>query len=222
MAKFRRRRGGFKRKRGGKGRLGPRQVRQVKRIVNSSQETKFYDISSSGASVSSTGTITSLTSIAQGTTDITRVGDSISLMRMMWSGVLTVGDQFNIVRVILFQWKPNDNVAPALADLLLNGPSGSPDVYSFYNHDLRGQFHIMSDRTYSLIGNGTSSSIPFQPKTQILIAHNKGLSVGLKKVQYQGGTTVGTHKIYVLTLSDSSAVAHPIITYNARIYYKDS
>lgn len=93
------------------------------------------------------GRIEFLSAIAQGTTDTSRVGDSILpkllSVKMQLNQHATATD--TKIRIIFFIDKDHDGVAPVGPDLLAN-----QDVLSFYNLDDISRFRILSDRVYTL------------------------------------------------------------------------
>lgn len=199
--------------------LNPRQKKQVKRIVGAQQELKYLDTVTNAYSISTSGAIFQLCSIPQGDTDISRDGDRVYLKKMYVRGTVRVNDETNIVRLIFFQWKPN--TAATIAQILLNGPSGSPDVQSNYAHDQRQMYKILYDKTWVLAGPGTTPETPVTPTTtrhfQCILS--RGL---IRQLQFTAGTTTGTNQIYYLALSDSSIGAHPTLSMSTKVMFTDS
>lgn len=113
--------------------LGYRQKKQVKLIINKSRELKFHAYTALGQAISSTGTLTGLPcDVPQGDTDTTRDGDSYDLAgNIQFKFQLLASDTTNLVRLVWFQWKDISTAAgpsPAASDILFPGPSGAVDV----------------------------------------------------------------------------------------------
>lgn len=205
--------------------LNKRQATQVKKIIAVRQELKYFQYATAGIAVSASPTIISSPFlIPQGDTDQSRDGD-----RLMWAGkvdlrveaIIGSSDPYNNVRLILFQWHPNST--PAVEDLLLDGPSEAPDLFSQFNHDKRQEYKILFDKTWKLVGNGSSASVPY---TQASTTGIKRFKISLKKarkqVQFAGGGTTGTNKLYLMYMSDSAVTPHPSISYTTKVFFRDS
>ncbi len=126
-------------------------------------ELKFFDLDLDDAAVSSTGTVTdSINKIAQGTTEVTRIGRKCTIRSINWrfqvrllaAANLTGGD---VVRVILFLDKQCNGAAAGVTDILENS-----DFQSFNNLANKSRFRTLMDRTYTLNaqaggGDGTAN-----------------------------------------------------------------
>jgi len=95
------------------------QIKQLQRFVNATaSELKFFDIITDMANTTLPGQFVHLTSINQGTTDVTRIGDnvrvkSISVKGKFNSEAYAAHAPDTIMRMALIQWKnqtPNDSV----------------------------------------------------------------------------------------------------------------
>lgn len=194
--------------------LNKTQELQVRRIIARQQELKTFVKGAVGVSNSNVPTIVSLTDIPLGQTDNSRIGNHVHLKSLAGWFHFIAGDATNTMRCILFKWKENDTYnTPTAAQILANGPTGAPDVFSSYNRDSPGNFTILKD-WYMIGSTGTSS--PF-------LIQKKQLSIKLTgKAQFWSDVgTTGTNKIYLMFISDSSAVTHPSVSYNTEVGYSD-
>lgn len=211
--------------------LNKRQRREVKTMVLRNQELKHLTHDSTGFNdVTTTGTITgAIADIANNVGGSARVGDSIMWagsmkFRIQFTGSLGAGsEEYNTVRLIIFQWHPVST--PNIASILSQGPVSSFDVYSNYNFDNRQQYKILLDKTYNLINvNGLTAVATAFPDTY---ARQFNFTISLKRarkmVQYSptGGLT-GTNRIYLILLSDSSVGPHPKAAYASQVFYRDA
>lgn len=196
-------------------RLNQSQKIQVKRMLNAREENKSFVTGSVGASMPLLGAINSLMDIALGQTDNTRIGNHVHPKTINGKLVFIAGDATQVMRAIVFKWKENDAFnPPTTAQILSNGPSGAPDVYSFYNRDSPGNYQILKD--YFVVGaNGTSNS---------KLVQSREFSIRLSgKTQFWSDVGVaGTNKIYILIMSDSSAVPNPTLSSNFETIYNDA
>lgn len=181
--------------------------KDVRKEILKIAEKKFINGTNS-AGIDFSGTVTSISDVAQGDTDNTRDGDNLYLtsLQLRWSVVL--GDSTNLARIIVFQWKPNST--PTTGDILITtGSTAAP--LSAYNHDTRQSYRILSDSLVALnaaetMKAGTSFVVNFP----------------VKQIQYTGSGTTGTNKLYLLALSDSGASSHPTFTYYYKLNYRDA
>jgi len=101
------------------------QIKALQRFVNATaSEIKFFDIITDMVNVTLPGSFVHLTSINQGTTDITRVGDNVQVKSISVKGKLNSEAYAGfapdtVMRMALVQWKnqtPNDSVI-AITDI---------------------------------------------------------------------------------------------------------
>lgn len=218
--------------------LNKRQKRQVKRLMNIRSELKFHGFQQNGITISTTPVSYDVTAIAQGDADTDRIGD-----RLMWasscearfqlygpeSGTGLVNDIYDTVRIIVFQFHPKATTgsSPAVADILLTGPTGAIDVNSHYNHDRRQDYKIVFDKTVVLMNNqnstvGGAGFTTYQTSHVRMIKRRIRLNRIRKQCQFSGGSVDATNKFFMILLSDSSATPHPTINTNLRFYFRDS
>lgn len=208
--------------------LSKKQRFEVNRIINRRSELKFVLTNQAGFGQSSTWTIAKIMTVAQGDADSTRDGDrlqwagNIELRCNITNGTGTTGDIFNNVRIIIFQWHPNDSTSPLATDILLNGVTGGADTSSHYNHDKRQLYTILFDRYFSTVGNNSSASNPFAPNMQTgLLTYSISLQTAQKSAQYVAAGTTGTNQFYIATCSDSQLATHPSIYYAIKGFFRD-
>lgn len=201
--------------------LNPRQQRQVKILIARQQELDYYD---NGVNASSIGVLATvqggLSTPIQGDSDGERVGDKIQLKAFKFRFHLIGGDATNNVRVILFRWHQDNNVAsPAAADVLQN-PTGFP-VTSAVNHDRikAGILHIMYDKTFALSNSTSGGGTPSCLSREVNIY---GKKLGRKGIEFNNAAITGNNHIYALFQSDSNAAPNPSITWYSRLTYTDA
>lgn len=185
----------------------------VKRLIAGRVEKKFNMYEPGSTSVSSIGIGVDLSAqIAQGDTDTTRDGDEIYYKSIRFRGSVLVSDTTNLVRFILFRWKPNST--PSWAALLEGGGPAASDVYRPFRKDYESNYHVVYDKLFTL--NTTDSNY------RSFGASISGKKLGKKKCKYVAGGTTGIDHLWVFIISDSDAVSHPSINYNIISYYTDS
>lgn len=191
----------------------------VKSQISRGQEKKYQQYQTTAAAIDpSTGLVQCVSNnIAQGTGENQRIGDKITPKKLRLMYALEGADDYNLVRVLVVQWRQTTaSGAPTLSEVLTDNNS----VYAplgFYDEDhIPSQCKVLYDKLHML--NGSTSS-PIQAKVvRKTISKFKG-----KKIDFEAGSTnVGNNHIYVLMISDSTAIAHPSVTLNARFEYTDS
>lgn len=196
--------------------LNKRQKTTVKRLISNTQEKKHYLLTdATGINQSTVATLTKLSTIAQGDTDTTRDGDRLTLKSLRFSATISNSDTYNRFRVILFRWNPDDSTAPVVGDILQNTAGNLLDVLLPTHLDKASNFHVIHDRTYTTAGNAENAAIGIN-KTFY------GKRLGSKTIQYNAGGTTGFRNVWMLTVSDSGAAAHPYIYYTSLLKFTDS
>lgn len=181
----------------------------LKSLVNA--EPKFVDTVSTGVAFANTMTYVRLTSIAQGTTDSTRVGNKILLKDLLirWTcSINTAATGNNIVRIILFVDKQTEGALPINPDPLATANADAP-----LSMDESKRYVIIRDWHYVL--NTTTFQSTAKKHYKILNFH----------CDFDGtGSTIGDAKenqIY-LGFITSAASNFPSLSYYARVKYFDS
>ncbi len=130
-------------------------------------ELKFHDIDIDDATIATGGTIAldSCNKIAQGVTEVTRVGRKCTIRSINWRFNIALVEQDGVadplnadtVRVILYLDKQANGAAATVTAIL-----EADDYQSFNNLANKGRFRTLMDRTYTMNsqaggGNGTAS-----------------------------------------------------------------
>lgn len=214
--------------------LNKRQQKQVKSIIRRGQELKYFVFPQTPIGVTSGGSLTGIPfdipQSAGASTDTSRIGDSI-----MWCGSIdfrlqitnglgVTSDQYNNVRVVIFQWHDTSTATPfpIVSNIFINGPSGSPDVYSQYNHDYRHEYKILFDRTFTTVSGNSAANTTQPPNLTINRNYKISLKKARKNVQYVGGSGQGSNRLFIFYISDSALATHPSIIYTTKVFFRDS
>lgn len=198
-----------------KNRVTKKEVRKIAaKVVLSKSESNYTD-TVYDASPSYLGLITNLSTIAQGTTDQTRIGDSVLVTSLNLGGYITNQDSYNMVRIIIFKWKGNSSSPPNVTDIIQQAYVGDVKApFAPLAHDTRKNFTVKWDKTF-LCATGADNERQFFKK---LVTFKGGL-----KLQYLQGSSSATSKngLYMLRISDSSAISHPTCNVLCRVNFKD-
>lgn len=208
----------YKKKTYRRGRYGKKLASTIKRVITKQSEKK-YIANVNTASVGTAGFVYDLTTASQGISDSARIGDqstirSINVRYQVNNSTGTGSDSFNVIRVMIVQWYPD--TVPTLSDVMLLTSSGYLNVHSPYNHDKRFMFKVLHDRTLTVSANGYNIDYT-------KISGNVMITNGFRrKLQVQGGSTVGNNKIYVVSVADSSVSPDPTLGFVSKINFSDN
>lgn len=195
----------------------PVNMRLLKALVNKTVqkniETKYIDTFIDGTTgvVFGTALITRLSSIAQGTSDINRVGDRVLLNGLSFKFNCVAADAVNRMRVSIIRWQEDDgSTLPSNSQVYQNISS---NIQSFFNYDglKAGRFKVLYDKVVDVELNNGDTQLYFHK------------TFNLKKAQIGfTGSLSGRGHIYCIVNSDSGLTPHPSFDGLARLTYKDA
>lgn len=187
---------------------------QVKRLITSNEEVKYFDTRFNALGASLAGTTTDLCLIPAGTAQSQRIGDKVKLLRVQGRIFLTAADATNIVRAIIWTFKSNTAAAGAGLNVVLNfGAAGAAvETNSPYNGDRKLEYSIKSDKTALVETVGPNQG---WFKWDFPIRSNQFAT-------FTPAATTGNNHLHISYLSDSVAVAHPGFNGVIRVYYTDA
>lgn len=180
-------------------------AKRLKDAVNI--EYKYYD-SLTYSTATYTGSVVTLNNMSQGTTDVTRVGDSIKVQNLIIRGMVNWSNQQGVARMMVI-WDPQNKIT-AVSDLLEStGSAWAP--YSPKKFDNRFQCRVLYDKTMTF-----HSNLPLLLVPDIVIPINE-------HTQFSGGsTTISTGALKLIYLSNSSGATDPYFTLYQRVTYTDN
>lgn len=200
-----------------KGRLATKKfvVKQIRKDI----ETKFYDrtvtVLGTPDAVPSTGTPYVLTTPAQGTTDQNRVGDKVRVRGLHVKGQFAIGDVNQSIRLIIMQYKQATNLhAAAVTELLQSAYVGTTAApYAPFAHDYKHIYTPLYDRTWYM-DSVAQPVVNFELRVPMKYVK--------REIAYQAASTDAINHIYLVAISDSTAVVHPTINFISRFFYDDA
>lgn len=190
----------------------------VKRAMHRTEETKRTANDSSTAVSTTTQPVGFLYPV-QGTASNERIGDNIEnySFRMNYTLVWS-GDLYNVCRIIIFQWHPDD--VPVTSEIFF--PSINPGSIPIlqYEEKYSQQFKVLYDKIH--IVTGAAAGVPNSNSLvngRVFIPQKK-----LNKISKFRAfdSSDCTNKIYFLVLSDSNVTTHPVCRYSYKFEYKDA
>lgn len=191
----------------------------IKQILSNHIQNKLWTDAHT-ASVDFAGGVYHITPIPQGATEHSRVGNSIRPKRLRMRVHAGVADNTNMVRMIIFRWRPSAATGvPTPASILDNsaptafiGTTNAPLMPLNWND--RSMYSVLWDRTFVL-----DSQSP-QQAVLTLDLFGKKLSPRIEYVD--ASTTAVLGGLYVLYISDSGAVSHPSLTFVSELEFEDA
>jgi hypothetical protein len=222
--------------------LSKEQKKEVKMIIGKNVEQKVVRGVATLASVGSSGVIIDdvLSSIIQGNSDNTRIGDEIRLKHLKLrydihtgsANVFAHPDDNNDVRIIALRWYGDSSVDVPTVAKILEVTSAGAVCMSPYNAQNRHKYHIIYDRVHnvsiSFVATGNSAVITgYAGPNSTYITPTElafyGKQLGPKTVSYPNGGSVGAmNDVIFLAVSDSSFTPNPLIGIGYDIAYTDA
>lgn len=186
--------------------VSKQQVRQmIKSATNNEMNKKYiindYGVPGSSQTVNSTGTIGSLSTMGQGTTQVTRVGN-YAVARKLYYNVVAYPDSNDVsnnIRVIIFSWT-DANAAPAMSDVLHQAVNYHVSYYNLNNRE-NGKLRILKDFSMPVSYGGEG---PKCVRGELQLNQKMQWGSSSSTAPVVGG-------LWVLFVSDSSVATHPYV-----------
>lgn len=186
-------------------------LNEIRKLINI--EEKILEVVQGSTAFNTTGTIWSVSTVAQGTDYTERVGNSIKMQKIIvrWRVFKNGSATSSMVRVILFRDLDGYGTAPTTADVLqtVGGATAPLTPVDFLN---RKRFAIIHDEMVDINSTGDSSY------SQTWSAPHEG------HILYLGTTAAaasnGKGSVYMLAVSDE-ATNTPTIAFSSRIVFTD-
>ncbi len=186
------------------------------RLAGPSAELKFHDLDIDDATIAANGTIAedSVLTIAQGTTESTRIGRKLTVKSINWrmqikllASTATAATSDSI-RVILYLDKQTNGAAATVTDIL-----EADDFQSFNNLANKSRFRTLMDRNYDMVaksgsGRGSTDTLAFGEDV-VNDTFFKRCNIPIEYDNSAADGTIGTmrsNNIGVLLLASSGSV----------------
>lgn len=178
--------------------------RWVRKQIKDAPELKNYD-STHITTVTTVGEVINVSDVPAGTLDGDRIGIRIRPIDFEYRCRVTLADTDNIVRIIVFQDLSANGADPAPNNLIVN-------TFDMYNNiNVPSRFRIVSDRTARVDDLGARTAF----------IHSKGKLHGVQTFN-EGSALPFQNSTFLLLMSDSGAIADPLVTMEMRIRYTDA
>ena len=195
-----------------------KRIKKLESLVLPSIERKSRDITAFAAPISSSGYANQpMFQLEQGDANNQRIGDKVTLMKHQVSMTLASQDTTNTMR-ILFIVTPS-TTALSIADVLeygnytAHGDGVFSSPYKRKAVSAENTYRVLFDKVYHFESDRRLITDKYD-----LVPKKNG-----KQVQFQSAGSVmpENYQLQLLAISDSTAAAHPTITYAVRSKYID-
>lgn len=208
---------------------------QVIAMLSSRIEEKCCYATTTNTGVTTTGTLTRMSGVAQGVGQSSRIGDEITLRKFVFAFTATVGatglvaaaDQYNVVRLMVFRYLTDDTVAPPVVANILNTSTTSNLTLASLNFDNRENFKVLYDENIVLYNTPVYSSSTAAPAWYHGVGgtlSHKRIEVPLRgKIDFDTSAGVsGNGHVYTLLVSDSAFSPNPTCEVVSSTIYTDA
>lgn len=185
----------------------------VKKAINRNIETKehFENSGAVAGTFDRNGLLVNfMSNNIQGDADNNRNGDVIKLMRLKLNlRIVVSGTPPDVVRIIVFRWKPLNVTAPTYADILRDYTLGTDyqNAMSHYNNK-KTQYQILYNKIINMTNTGDSGIFCMYKNFKL-----KGI-----RAEFQGASNM-TNGLYMILLSEGAPTNSYV--YNVCVEYKD-
>lgn len=210
-------------------------TQKVNKILSKTAELKWFDHTQtpldfwSGNAIVQVCTDVPLPAAGAQPTDFTRLGDSIKVTSIDIRGYVfytpdPTDDDSCVIRLICFQYKPNNGLlAPSVARLLNNDDQGQPGPTSHQVIDYKNDYHILYDRTMVLVPTKAAASGGVSNQTKFFHI-NVPMKRATKKLEFDALTAAHNNAVYFVAFSNTLStvgVKDPTIAYQTRMRFLD-
>lgn len=193
------------RKKGTYKRVKKTKAERIKMSIPTNNIQWFDTVVTSANVPALTGYAINVSSPVRGTGESQYVGSQIIPLAIEVRGQTIVADTFNIMRVTLIQFVNFPQVTVGIGDVY-QYPSIPTSPFTFKNKEniivLRDEFYRQS-----------------QIEDYAYVFHWYVKKKKLLPVQFDGTGAQTGGAIYMVAMSDSGAVSHPVLTFSLRMYY---
>lgn len=189
--------------------------------VHPKSELKFLDISAGPTNITDSLTLVPITGMAQGMTNITRIGNVVqgrSIRVKYWiRQVAQIYTQW--VRIMLVQDLNSDGNIPNATDILISDDLKSLTQMDFKN---KHRFNIIKDKYYRL-GDFNDAGGNDQMYDDIFYRMGRGTNIPEDEVHFDGtaANNYSWGNLWLLFIGEQPTTNYPTIEYETRFRYVD-
>lgn len=203
--------------------------RQFRRLIgdagSNAPELKYNDIATANYVADTTGTVTLLNGISQGSDNTNRIGRVMVMKSVHVRGIVSPVDSSTgntLARLILVWDSDTDGVAPTVTDILQTANSTSP-----MNLNNRGRFTVLANEEFFIGGISTTATMSYaqSPSGAVFDRFVKLPGKGCRTINSGTGATVASIQqgaIWMVTIGDRGANDGGTFSVYSRVRFTDA
>lgn len=186
----------------------PRSTNSVKKEVRTQMlqvaERKYLDTNYDTGTIGNTGVVSQLSAVPQGSTAVTRIGDSLFAKSLVLRGNFWSLADISVFRFIIIRWLANST--PTASEVLENDGTDKC-VISHYNHHAKKKFKVLYDsgcqQAVSTYGS-PSGAVPINTLYAVNVLPKTVIPLNFKLEFDAGSSTNSDNRLYLMYWSQSS------------------
>lgn len=195
--------------------------KQIKTYLAKNIETKSHNVSHY-LQPSTTYDSIHLSGLTAGTDDSSRIGDAVTLGSLRVNYMIKPADTTNMIRMVIVQWKELLSGSTPTWGQIFYSSSTSNDAHllsTYHLDNLRaGRFVVLYDKLLKTPVGTTAGETYSQLTGRIKV----NLKFAKRHLTYDAASSACYDGIYMLAISDSSTVSHPLINIYSSLTFKDA
>lgn len=193
-------------------------VQKINSAANIGRNFKYYDNSTAaGGGITISGTIpilfSQMSGVVRGTGMTQYIGSQVKLISWDFRFSCSIADSFNYIRVMLIQWLGDKT--PVIADIMEDPLKVWSSILFSAKDDIVVLRDVMVEGSQSFSGSVSSAN---RGDCQRLYVKGKKMV----NIQYNAAGTITNGNPFLVVLSDSIALPHPVINYYSRMVFDDT
>lgn len=184
---------------------------EAKKAVRRTVETKMHDETWNSSIANVLSTFDVCATLTRGTGDNDFIGAYIKPTYMTIKYNMIGSDSYNILRMIIIQDKDSSGT-PVIGTLFENS---TVPLISALGSNYRDTYKLILDRRFSLKQYNASYVAPQLGTIRIPLRK-------LRRIKFNDAGSIIGGKIWIIMISDSSAVSHPVAQIYSRLYFQDA
>lgn len=206
-------------------------VKEIKIHDLKDVEVKAFD-AGTNTTISTTPTVVDISALAQGVTDVTRVGNKIKPHELDFNAEIflnavgTAGftaDHTSIVRLIIFQDKQGNNVPTGSGTSAVQDVLKDATIYSLFNYETKDRYRILVDKHYNVPQD--LASVVYGAKPDQMVRFKIPSKKLLSAIEYAdtNGTLYTKGRLFFLVWTNSLATTQDIrLAWESRLKFTDA
>lgn len=185
-------------------------------IIKTVNETKWFLAEAAATSLSTTPSMTVLNIVQQGDTGTTRDGNKILMTMVDLRVQLVVSDPTNLIRCLVVYDRQSNGSNPSTVGItnILDTVAAASQTMAPQLQPTKRRYKILLDRLFTMdLVNKYTWMLHKRIKVNRYTEYNGNAG---------SSADIVTGGLYLIFVSDSSAISHPTMQFTAKMFYKDT